>query len=241
MTYLFLKAQGAPSIVWRGDIDHKTGEVVSKVNCQIKMLKTEKARIEFSVHAGALPFPITKSAKPALALVPFVKELNREELRLTNLPAGTYRLKIDGEEVGQYSSKDWEQGINLALNEKTPQYRQAMEILSLNAERQRLEYMLRTEAMLKVVLKQRGVVFDGNNRKDVERMFSSEEVKALFSPGGALAKGGTGRYWKRYQNEKNMLGRIPLRIEDMIKQFYQKNQPKEHIYTIELVAGKDSK
>jgi len=44
-----------------------------------------------------------------------VESLNQQPLKVSGLPAGKYTLKIDGAEIGDFSSEQLEQGINLAV------------------------------------------------------------------------------------------------------------------------------
>ena len=110
MLYEILKAQGAEGVVDEIVRDAKGADSLTFV-C------TEKS----------LPFPMTAEMRGALDLVPFEREFNREILRVRNLKDGRYAVRIDGTEVGTWTAKDLSDGVNLALNEKTPQYRQAAE------------------------------------------------------------------------------------------------------------------
>ncbi|MCC6353449.1 MAG: hypothetical protein IT577_06160 [Verrucomicrobiae bacterium] len=75
----------------------------------------------------------------ALELLPIERDLNQEILSVRGLPAGTYELKIDGAVVGHHSAKELECGINLALNEATPQFKQAKAVARFNARRRDAE------------------------------------------------------------------------------------------------------
>jgi len=139
MAYQFLKAQGMPRYVARMVLDAATGRVTAQANCELGAVKVEGGGIAFDCLAQALPFPVHKGARPSLALVPFMAELNREDLVVTGLKAGTYELAIDEQVVGEYRAADLAAGVNLAGNEKTPQYRQALKVMSLNGRRRSIE------------------------------------------------------------------------------------------------------
>jgi hypothetical protein len=79
---------------------------------------------------AALPLPIDPKAEPALKLTPILQDLDRYELQVTGLPAGTYELSIDGESVGKASSEDLAKGWNLATT-AGPITKQAQEVLAL--------------------------------------------------------------------------------------------------------------
>jgi endoglucanase len=146
MAYLFLKDTGVSPTVSDIAVDAATGAVLSSDKCDIAGLEVSKDKITFTGTAEALPFPVAKEYVQALDLVPFTEELNREMLKITNLPDGVWSLAIDGQKCGEYRSSELASGINLAGNVNTPQYRQAVEVLELNAQRQNLEGLLRQAA-----------------------------------------------------------------------------------------------
>ena len=55
----------------------------------------------------------------------FAQNFNREILKISGLQSGEYALEIDGKKVGTYSAKQLADGVNLATNTNTPQYKQA--------------------------------------------------------------------------------------------------------------------
>ena len=108
MLYEILKAQGAESCVDEIERDANGADA-----------------LVFTCTEKSLPFPMTDEMRRALGLVPFEKDFNREILRVRNLKEGRYAVKIDGTKVGVWTAAELSEGVNLALNEKTPQYRQA--------------------------------------------------------------------------------------------------------------------
>ena len=58
---------------------------------------------------------------------------------MTGLSAAKYALRIDGEDVGEFSREDWEKGINLAPL-ATPMAKQAAIVLALTKRRGDLRY-----------------------------------------------------------------------------------------------------
>jgi hypothetical protein len=131
MAYLTLKALDAPSDVARVTVDARRGIVTEDYRCGIGEVNVMADGVEFEYMAEALPFPVDAAAQPALDWVPFTDELNREIMRVTHLPAGQYRLSIDGEAVRDFSAAELASGVNLATEASTPQYRQAQEVLDL--------------------------------------------------------------------------------------------------------------
>ncbi len=139
MTYLFLKAQGISPTVADMVVDAQGAKVVSADNCELSELRADESGVSFVYLARSLPYPVEGRAADALAWVPFTEELNQEKLTVENLAPGTYRVSIDGEAIGNWTSGQLAEGINLAVIRSTPQYRQAKEIADLNERRRARE------------------------------------------------------------------------------------------------------
>lgn len=135
MAYLFLKDQGAPKYAASMGIDAASKKITQQNNCKITRLKVKKGEVSFTVLENALPFPVRESARPALGIVPFMKDLNQEMLQVKDLAPGRYHLWIDGKEIGIFDAVELEKGINLADVPETPQYRQAVKVADLNQKR----------------------------------------------------------------------------------------------------------
>lgn len=130
MAYEFLKAQGLSGIVSRITIDAATGSTGTLENCTVDKLKVRDGEIRFTCLENALPCPVEDKAKPALDLVPFIREFNQEILTVHGLEPGDYELSIDGSEVGKFSCMELASGVNLADEMNTPQLKQSFEVLS---------------------------------------------------------------------------------------------------------------
>jgi hypothetical protein len=124
MTYLMLKTQGLPGTVAAVDVDAATGKW-SGERCTLSNLVTDGDSVSFDCLAESLPFPVGSRAVAALALVPFMSELNRDPVTITGLESGRYELLIDGQIVLEAGADELSRGVDLAGNERTPQYRQA--------------------------------------------------------------------------------------------------------------------
>ncbi len=120
MAWLFLKSQNVPSLVSNIAVDSANVKVISENNAKVSAVKNENGVLSFNVKQKALPFPISKSTKELLELIPIVEDLNQEKLSIKNLAKGSYEIKIDGVTVATYSSEELERGINLAMNDLTP-------------------------------------------------------------------------------------------------------------------------
>jgi lysophospholipase L1-like esterase len=134
MAHTFLKAQGMPREIARVAVDARKAAAADVSNCEITDVKATATGVEFDCLEKALPFVPVQEVQPAFALVPFEQELNQEPLVVSGLEAGRYELRIDGNPVGEYSAVDFQKGINLAQNERTPQHRQSAAAAKVNYE-----------------------------------------------------------------------------------------------------------
>ncbi len=139
MTWLFLKTQGAPSLVSKVTVDAAAGRAAESVNAEVASVARKDGGVAFTVLEKALPFPVDPAAKPMLELLPIEKDLNQELLSVTGLAAGAYELKIDGGFVGRYAADELAKGVNLASNAATPQAKQARRVAQLNEQRRNAE------------------------------------------------------------------------------------------------------
>jgi Lysophospholipase L1 and related esterases len=179
MAYLFLKAQGfSGQPVAEAEINAGKNAVIRSVNCEISDIRKNGKDFQFDYRANALPYPVDttargwgaqKSQAEALKIVPFMEEMNREMLTVTGLN-GKYKLFIDDLEIGTWSSDQLAKGINLALETKTPQYRQALAIMHLNEYRWEIERCFRQYAWIQFGFFQgKGLLF-ADNREAIEVM-----------------------------------------------------------------------
>lgn len=177
MAYSILKAQGIGPEVATVSVDAATGKADKLVNCTVEAIERTANGISFRCLEKALPFPTPYRAEKSLELIPFTEELNREMLVVRNLPAGRYELRIDDAVVGQYDARALGEGVNLALNPDTPQYKQAQKLLADNDRRHQLENKLRYFPFLRHWLKEMEQI-DMNDPVAVEK-FLREKTAAL--------------------------------------------------------------
>lgn len=139
MAYLFLKAQNLGGMISRLSIDLNSNAVTAAENGIVKDIIRDGDTLTFEWTEEALPFPVDPTVASAVAWVPFIEEFNHEILQVVGLRPATYELDIDGERVGSFDSSTLAAGINLAVETKTPQYRQALDLLRLIQARSELE------------------------------------------------------------------------------------------------------
>lgn len=150
MAYEFLKSTISPGDVTIINI-RKSENTSDCRNCELKDFSKNRDGYHFSAKLHSMPFPVKVEAKDALNYVPFISEYNQHTLHIPSLKKGTYDLLIDSIHVGKFTAKQLRKGINLALLQQIPQYKQAEKIQSL------LEQYLATERILRAM---RMVEFD---------------------------------------------------------------------------------
>ena len=141
--------------------------------------------VEFDAFEKSLPLVVPDAAKPALDLIPFMSELNRETLTVAGLAKGQYALKIDADEVGDFSAAQLATGIDLAGNPKTPQYQQSAEATKISADRTKVGVALRDIAAQKYGLSKAKV--DVSDNADVERRMR-DQITAATEEGKPVNK-----------------------------------------------------
>lgn len=178
MAYLFLKAQGfAGKMVANMEINANKKQAVKSENCTVSNIKRNGKDLSFDYLAEALPYPLDtivrgwgeKSQAEVLKVIPFMEEMNREILKVTEL-RGNYKLLIDDVEIGTWSGDELAKGINLAVESKTPQYQQALMVMHLNEYRWEIEKTFRDYAWCEFgFFQQRGLLF-ADDREAIEVM-----------------------------------------------------------------------
>ena len=150
MAYQFLKNTGAPKYVSKIWMDAHHKKATELINCTVKIKSFKRDKIQFECLERALPYPVKKEAVAALNLIPFTEDLNQEILQISNLKEGSYQLYIDKILVASLNSLQLSEGINLALNTATPQYRQSLEVMKLCNEYQSVQGILRNISYIEI-------------------------------------------------------------------------------------------
>lgn len=227
MAYLFLKAQHAPAVVSAVALDAAGGRVTEAANCEVTDLACSGSSARFTLNAHALPFPTDELGPLGLRLVPFMQELNLERLCVKGFEPGAYALAIDGDSVGHYDAAALADGINLAQNGRTPQYRQALEVAAVNLRRGDLSNRLRGMALIELKTLNR---FTGDKT-------DMAQVRAFFDKRLAGMEGKTWhpfyvRQFDGYIKSKPRAGEIVAEMRSLEEQLYRLNQPKPHRYAL---------
>lgn len=185
MAYLFLKQQGLDGkVVADVEVNASKKSVIRSENCEISNVRSSKGDLSFDYLAYSLPYPLDtiprgwnakKSQADAMNYIPFMEEMNREMIKVSELEEGNYNLFIDGEKIGTWSADELNKGVNLAAETKTPQYQQALAILHLNELRWEIERNFRDYAWIQFnFFLEKGLLF-ANNRASLDAVDQEAE------------------------------------------------------------------
>jgi len=224
MAWLFLKAQGAPSLVSRVVIDASAGQVAESANAAVTGLCKTGNGWSFQVLEQALPFPVDEAAQPVLPLLPIEQELNQEILAVKGLAAATFELRIDGVPVGRHTADEWAKGVNLALNPLVPQVRQANEVAQVNEARRAAETVLRDFAAVRWFLKHRQV--DPDDLAALQAFVDTKMAKTGYYEGKVPHYL---KNWAKRGEEVDKVAALERRALELRK-------PVAHVYTLSPVS-----
>jgi lysophospholipase L1-like esterase len=140
MAEQLLKAWDARSIVAAVTIDAANAKVTRSEFAQVSDFHAGQPFV-WTETDEALPLPfapmLAADRDHTLALAiqssDITQALNQEPLSVTGLPPGRYKLTIDGETAGSWSSEELARGVNLAVLD-TPMARQAMDVRNLTSQ-----------------------------------------------------------------------------------------------------------
>ena len=220
MAWLFLKAQGAPSLVSKVVVDAESGRVVESENASVTGVGKKGGIFTFTSLERALPFPIDAAALPILDQLPIEQELNQEVVAVKGLASGTYELRIDEQSAGRYTAEALAKGVNLAANVATPQRKQAQAVAKLNEARRSTETSLRDYAAVRWYLKHRQV-----NPDDLAAVKTFAETK--------MAK--TGYYEGKvphYLQNWAKRGEVAARVASLEQEIFSARKPVAHVYAV---------
>ena len=127
-----LKAWEAPALVSSVEIHTEAASSVKAEGAKISDLVIGDS-ISWTEEDAALPFPLNLDdpiVMLAMKSSDFVDALDRQVVKVGNLSAASYALKIDGKEIGKFTKEQLAEGINIAPM-KTPMWEQAQQVLDL--------------------------------------------------------------------------------------------------------------
>lgn len=142
MAEALLKSWHAPSLVSDVELDAARKTAVRQRGARVSEVTAAGKGLAWTEIDDALPMPVDlHDAAISLAVrsSDVMEALNQEPLKVRGLAAGKYALKIDGESVGDFTSEQLAEGVNLATL-ATPMMRQAMQVHALTLRHNNLHF-----------------------------------------------------------------------------------------------------
>lgn len=141
MASALLRAWNAPSLVSAVEIDAAAKTVTHATYADVSDFKAAED-LSWTQLDSALPMPMDlkdEATSLALRATDFVAALNRQQLKITGLAEGQWTLRIDGQEVANFSQRHWAEGVNLAML-PTPMAKQAAWVHALTLKHNDIHY-----------------------------------------------------------------------------------------------------
>ena len=139
-----LKAWNAPGTVTAVEVNASSGEVSGTGIQQVRKVSNlgTSQTLSWSQTDEALPMPIDMD-DPVIALAvkssDFVESFNQQPLKIGGLADGYWALRIDGRQVGVFSSRQWAEGVNLT-SLPTPMMARAAEVHALTLKHNNIHF-----------------------------------------------------------------------------------------------------
>lgn len=122
---------GLPEPRWQVEIDTTRSNVAAR-GTMLGQARFSPGEIRFVARDQQLPLPPAPAGSPPESL-----QVGPRMLRAFDLPAGTYALKIDGQQVASGSQRSWAEGV--AVNEG-PEFEQAEKLREAILEKNELYF-----------------------------------------------------------------------------------------------------
>ncbi|MGH2646707.1 MAG: GDSL-type esterase/lipase family protein [Ginsengibacter sp.] len=226
MAYQFLKTLPGMKEVSHIIIDAKLNKLKQQLNCSIPDLKSNARDVSFTYISRSLPFP-TPDGLNTDSLFSFTDELNAEIVQIKGLAPGNYQLLIDSVIVGVFSNKIFAKGINLSKMNNTPQYQQAMQVLSLFNDYWDIERTLRI--MKYVEFSHLRSIQNKDDMEWVKKAFDEIMERSRTDDNYSFFK----NVFKIYLDNKPQEKALMSKLESLLTAIQHINTPLEHEYKIQ--------
>jgi hypothetical protein len=155
-----------------------------------------------------------------------VNHFNKHQFKVNHLKKGVYRLIIDNELIGSFSTRQLSQGVNLNTYKNTPQYQQAQEVKQLCETYRKVAFKLRVIPFIETRFLRD---FDGNKLYDNLTLHLENKLKDIAGkPFYNYMQKSMERYLETLPNKISLENQLKT-IQDAI---YVKNKPIQHEWTI---------
>jgi lysophospholipase L1-like esterase len=140
MAAALARSWGFSPIVSSVHLDADQPAPLATENTQIASFTQTEGKLAWTQTDNALPLPLDLENGMVLFVLSIsdLADMDRQVLRVDNLPASRYTLKIDGRTIASFSREQLAAGVNLALY-PTPMQGQARDIDGIEANRTALD------------------------------------------------------------------------------------------------------
>ncbi len=179
MAHTILTGLKAPAVVSEVEINVKDAKTI---NCMVRDLNVTSDGVSFQRIDKALPMPILADWRSILPYVNDLKDLNYYGLKVTGLSDGKYVLKIDGQNIGEYTVEDLSRGVNLGNANVGPLFEQGQKVFQMITAKNDIVH----KRFRQVVMAQRPYwladVYDERKPKELKKLMEEiqERQKAIY-------------------------------------------------------------
>ncbi len=146
MAAAVLTAWNAPMTVADIEIDADRNKILRQTNSLVSKISLDNGVFTFTHADSALPWPLDRDAAHnqdmvlSLAVSDIEQAFNRYRLKINNMSAAKYALKVDGQDMGTVASEDLARGVDLAALPALPPNLQAQQVLALTRKHNDLHF-----------------------------------------------------------------------------------------------------
>jgi len=175
--------------------------------------------LQFTFTANSLPLVMPEEANVGVDLVKLGHRMSREPIEVHGLPAGRYRLTIDGTDVGTFTEAQLARHVELQANAKTPQYQQALAVAELNRERNA------------------GPVHDLRNLWSSVKRLRVAKAALKASPEDETLKKTIATHSKNVMNLEEKIAAAEAAAKEIEDRIFEVNQPKTRRYELTRIGN----
>ncbi len=205
------------------DINGKYGKLMNQGNCTVSDFKVEGNTISYNYLANSIPMSknvdfVAEGEK----IMDYIDSISYETFKVADLPAGEYKLLIDGGEIATFTAEELAQGVNLAQY-NTPMIKQSESAAKLVTTLTEYQRTLRTM----IVCEFRAEIYGGAKTQEAREAWMRGRINA-----------GGDSYASRYNQYLSQIKQQSIDkryefVEMMWKNAYNAAKPTSH--KIELI------
>jgi lysophospholipase L1-like esterase len=179
MAHSILTGLKAPAVVSDVEINVKDTKTI---NCLVRDLNVTSDGVSFQRIDKALPMPILADWRSILPYINDLKDLNYYGLKVTGLDDGKYVLRIDGQNIGEYTAEHLSKGVNLGNVNVGPLFEQGQKVFQMITAKNDIVH----KRFRQVVMAQRAYwladVYDERKPKELKKLMEEiqERQKAIY-------------------------------------------------------------